>query len=323
MQKLAALIMRGRVYAMLIAAVFGVISLLLPPLQPITTTLSGGVVALVALRLGAREAAYVMFGTLAGVMAVAVVLFGSPAPAVVLAAVVWLPAGVLALVLRHTVSMALALQLAVLLAGVLVLGLHGVISDPAAWWRDMLTSMIQQSQLDKTGLEQMGQILQNVAPYMTGIVASALMLSALLSMVVGRWWQSLLYNPGGFGAEFRALQLGNRVAYPGVVVLAASLSGQFASGGVLAAIATDLLVVLVLIYALQGLAVAHAIAFAVERSMRWLVWGLMLVYVLLAILPPFVVVALAGIGFTDHWMNFRAYFDAKKPNVPPDVPGNP
>lgn len=323
MHRLAALIMRGRVYAMLIAAVFGVISLLLPPLQPITTTVSGGAVALVALRLGAREALYVILGALAGVMIVAVPLLGGPAAAVVLAAIVWLPVLVLALVLRQTMSMALTLQVAVLLAGAVVIGIHGLIPDPAAWWRDMLTNMIQQSQLDKTGLEQMGQILQNVAPYMTGIVASALMLSALLSMVVGRWWQSLLYNPGGFGAEFRALRLGNRVAYPGVVVLAASLSGQFASSGALATIATDLLVVLVLIYTLQGLAVAHAIAFAVERSMRWLAWGLMLVYVLLAILPPFVVVALAGIGFADHWMNFRAYFDAKKPDVPPDVPREP
>jgi len=317
MHRLAALIMRGRVYAMLIAAVFGVISLLLPPLQPITTTLSGGVVALVALRLGAREALYVILGALAGVMVVAVPLLGGPATAVVLAVIVWLPVAGLALVLRQTVSMALALQVAVLLAGAVVIGIHGMIPDPAAWWRDMLTSMIQQSQLDKTGLEQMGQILQRVAPYMTGIVASALMLSALLGLVAGRWWQSLLYNPGGFGAEFRALQLGSRVAYPGVVILATSLF----LGGNLGAIATDLLVVLVIIYALQGLAVAHAIAFAVGRSMRWLAWGLMLVYVLLAILPPFVVIALAGIGFADSWMNFRRYFDAKKPDVPPDAPG--
>ena len=315
MQRLAALIMRGRVYAMLIAAVFGVISLLLPPLQPITTTLSGGVVALVALRLGAREALYVILGALAGVMVVAVPLVGDPAAAVVLATIVWLPVAVLALVLRQTVSMALALQVAVLLAGAVVMGIHGLIPDPAVWWRDMLTNMIQQSQLDKTGLEQMGQILQRVAPYMTGIVASALMLSALLGLVAGRWWQSLLYNPGGFGAEFRALQLGSRAAYPSVVILATSLF----LGGNLGAIATDLLVVLVIIYALQGLAVAHAIAFAVERSMRWLAWGLVLVYVLLAILPPFVVVALAGIGFADSWMNFRAYFNAKKPDVPPVI----
>lgn len=315
MQKLAAFIMRGRVYAMLIAAVLGVISLLLPPLQPITTTLSGGVVALVGLRLGAREAAYVILGALVGVTAVAVPLFGSPAPAVVFATIVWLPVGVVALVLRHTISMALALQVAVLLAGVVVLGIHGLIPDPAVWWRDMLTNMIRQSQLDKSGMEQMAQILQRVAPYMTGIVASALMLSALLGLVVGRWWQSLLYNPGGFGQEFCALQLGSRAAYLSLAVLAASLFGQFVLAGSLVAVATDLLVVLVIIYALQGLAVAHAVA----RSVQWLAWGLMLMYVLLAILPPFVVVALAGIGFADSWMNFRAYFDAKKP----DVPGGP
>lgn len=312
MQRLAALIMRGRVYAMLIAAVFGVISLVLPPLQPLTTTISGGVVALVALRLGAREALYVILGALAGVMTVAVPLFGGPAAGVVLATIVWLPVMVLALVLRKTVSMALALQVAVLLASALVIGLHGLISDPAAWWGDMLENMIQQSQLGKTGAGQMGQIMQRVAPYMTGIVASALMLSAVLGLVVGRWWQALLYNPGGFGAEFRALQLGSRTAYAGAAVLAISLF----VGGKPGAVATDLLAGLVLIYSIQGLAVAHAIVFAVERSMRWLAWGLILVYVLLAILPPFVVVALAGIGFADSWLNFRAYFDTKKPDVP-------
>ncbi len=317
MQKLAALIMRGRVYAILIAAVLGVISLLLPPLQPITTTLSGGVVALVVLRLGFREAAYVVLGALVVISAVAVPLFGSPAPAVVFAAIVWLPVGMLALVLRQTISLALAVQVAVLLAGVVVIGIHGLIPDPAAWWRDMLTNMIRQSQLDKSGMEQMGLIMQRVAPYMTGIVASALMLSALLGLVVGRWWQSLLYNPGGFSQEFCALHLGNRTAYLSLAVLAASLFGQYVLGANLVAIATDLLVVLVIIYALQGLSVAHAVG----RTVRWLAWGLMLVYVLLAILPPFIVVALAGIGFADSWMNFRAYFDAKKPDVPPDVPG--
>ena len=92
------------------------------------------------------------------------------------------------------------------------------------------------------------------------------------------------------------------------VVLAVSL---FASNS-LAAIATDLLVALVIIYAVQGLAIVHAIAFAVGRPLAWL---MVLVYALLAILPPFVVVALAGMGFADSWLNFRAYFDPKKPNV--------
>lgn len=307
MQKLAALIMRGRVYAMLVAALFGVVSLLLPPLQPISTTLSGGVIALVALRLGAREALYVIVGAVPGIMGVTWLLFGNPAPAVVLAAIVWLPILMLALILRQTISMGLTVQVAALLGAAVVVGIHGLLPDPAAWWHDMLANMIQQSRLDKAGLEQMGQIMQQVAPHMTGIVASALMLSALLSVVMGRWWQSLLYHPGGFGQEFRSLRLGHRVAYPAAAVLAISL---FASGG-LTAIITDLLVVLVIVYVLQGLAVAHAISFATKRSVVWL----MLVYVLLAILPPFVVVALAGVGFADSWMNFRAYFDSRKPDI--------
>lgn len=307
MQKLAAFIMRGRLQAMLVAALFGVISLLLPPLQPITTTLSGGVVALAALRLGAREGLYVVLGAMTGVMIVALLLFGSPAAAVVLAVIVWLPVLALALLLRQTISLALALQVAVLLACAIVVVIHGVLPDPAAWWRDMLANMVQQAQLDKTGLEQMGQVMQSVAPRMTGVVAAALMLSAVFGVVVGRWWQSLLYNPGGFGQEFRNLQLGSRVAYPGVVVLAVSL---FASGSI-ASVATDLLVVLVVIYAMQGLALAHSISIAAGRSVAWL----MLVYVLLAILPPFVVVALAGVGFVDSWVNFRSYFGGNKPDA--------
>ena len=308
MQRLAALIMRGRVYAMLVAATFGVISLLLPPLQPITTMLSGGVVALVALRLGALEGVFVMLGALVGVVAVAIPVLGNPASALVLVFIVWFPVFILALVLRQTRSLVLTLQVAVLLGSAVVMAIYAIVPDPVAWWRNILTNMIQQSQLNKTGFEQMGRIMQGVASRMTGVVASALMLSALLGVVIGRWWQSLLYNPGGFGQEFRALQLGNRVAYPSLVVLAVSL---FASNS-LAAIATDLLVALVIIYAVQGLAIVHAIAFAVGRPLAWL---MVLVYALLAILPPFVVVALAGMGFADSWLNFRAYFDPKKPNV--------
>lgn len=302
MQQFAAFIMRGRIQAMLVAVLFGILSLALPILQPLATVVSGAVIALVTLRLGAREGMFVILGVALGVAALASLIVGNPMPALLLGLVLWLPVWGVALLLRGTLSLALSFQVAALLGGLIVAAIYLLLPDPAAWWREKWDAVMIPA-MQQAGMGDAGQLRQALAPVvsrMTGALATAQVVTLLCSLMVGRWWQALLYNPGGFGREFRDLHLGGALAYPGLAVLGLAFFASGAMGGM----ARDLLLMLVALYMFQGLALAHAVA--AGRPVAWL----MALYTLMAIALPFVAVVLAGVGFADHWLNIRSKFGA-------------
>ena len=51
-----------------------------------------------------------------------------------------------------------------------------------------------------------------LVPTLTGVMASSLQVTCLLCLMLARYWQASLYNPGGFGREFRSLRLAPAVA---------------------------------------------------------------------------------------------------------------
>lgn len=61
-------------------------------------------------------------------------------------------------------------------------------------------------------------------------MAALLQIVSLLCLMLGRYWQSVLYNPGGFGLEFRALRLSPPLAFGllAVMFLAPNLGHELA-----------------------------------------------------------------------------------------------
>ena len=57
-------------------------------------------------------------------------------------------------------------------------------------------------------------LIEGLSRWMTGAFAASLYVQFLLALLLGRWWQAVLYNPGGFGAEFRGLRLSPCSATP-------------------------------------------------------------------------------------------------------------
>lgn len=298
MRALATYIMRGRMQATLVVVGFMGLAMLFPMLSYI----SGAAVGLVALRLGWREAALVGGFALAVISAVAAIALQEPATGLVFASMVWMPVLALALVLRRTSSWSITLNVAVAigLAGVLLF--YAAVDEPAAWWRDTVVAAIQEQVIDRAGLspEQASEwrdTLEQMATVMTGIVCAAFVFSAVLSLLLARWWQAQLYNPGGFQSEFHRLRLGRPLALGVLALMAASLL----SLGVLSSICRDMVMVVLLIYMLQGLAVIHAVVAKRKASNAWLV----ATYILLAIALPQVAMLLAVAGLMDTWLNLR------------------
>jgi hypothetical protein len=158
----------------------------------------------------------------------------------------------------------------------------------------------------EAGLFDQGQgteAVAQLAPLMCGVVAAGFLLQLLFSLYVARWWQALLYNPGGFSAEFRQLRLHRMLGLLGVAVLAFWLI----PGVALPMWLNCLGLVLVSVFLLQGLAVAHGVFGAMPGSQRWLV----ATYVLLLLFLPQMATVLVTVGLLDVWIDFRGRFSHK------------
>jgi hypothetical protein len=290
---LADFVMRGHSSATLVTAVTAVLFWLFPPFLIV----SSAAIALVTLRRGAGTGALLM--ALAGWAATILVwlVLGTPWPMLEVLPASWLPAWLLALVLRATVSLARTLQAAALLGGLSVAAFYLVLGDPAIWWISLITQW--QEKLAALGpatgpqaaLEPLLALLKAWAPLLPGQAVSAVLLYVVSALLLARWWQALLFNPGGFRSEFHSLRLGRPLA-----ALLLALFGAAALSGWPPLINSVLM--LGALYTVQGIALMHAIAFTRQLSVAWL----LLFYLLLLPLLSQWVMALA---VADAWADFR------------------
>jgi len=294
-RSLAAFVVRSRPAAVLTAATAAVLFWLFPPFL----TVAGAVVALVTLRQGAAEGA--LLAILAGLGAAGLtwLVLGTPWPMARVLLPCWFALWSLAWVLRTTVSLSRTFQVAALLSLLGVAGFYLALDDPAIWWNDALGRLQQElvesaslgQTTDQATLNELFELLESWAPFLPGQAASAGLLSVLTALLLGRWWQALLFNPGGFRPEFHGLRLGRPLA----VLLLALFGGAMLSGW---PVLTNAALVLGTLFTLQGIALVHALSFKLQLSPAWLI----LFYLLLIPLLSQVVMAL---GVADAWADFR------------------
>lgn len=293
MKTLAAWIMRGPAQASALAASALLVGLVLPPF----VWLSAAIIALVVLSAGAAGAGRVvvpalLIGGLGGWLAT-----GSPQVVALVALASWLPVMIVAGTLRATVRLDAALLAAVGLGWSIVVVINALVADAGAMWQDLLTGIMSPRQMAQeldVGPERMAELVERVAPLMTGFVATSTVVSSITATFLARWWQAGLYNPGGFRAEFHGLRLGQTAAMltAGVMALAAFTESPFVFS--LALVACS-------VYVIQGIAVIHGVVGA--RGMHWS-W-LAGMYVFTAVLFLQMALALIVIGIIDAWADLR------------------
>jgi len=125
-----------------------------------------------------------------------------------------------------------------------------------------------------------------------GMLAILQALTTIFSLVVGRWWQALLYNPGGFQQEFHALKLDRLhglVLVGGFIVVASQDSYSTWSW-------TFIVPLLV-----AGMALVHGLVAKSKLPVRWLV----LFYMALFLFRPLVAL-LAAVAVADSALDFRS-----------------
>jgi len=298
---LVALIMRGRSHAMTASAVTAALSLLLPPLSYV----SGAVIGLATLKQGPREGLLVIVGSvlLSGLFAMA--LAGTPAPVLAFLGITWLPAWLLAMVLRTSRSQGMAIVAATSLGVFAVLVVHLAVDDPVVWWRQLLAEFFAPAiqGADAAVAAQLAALLDAWAPRMTRIFGAVSVVGLIATLLIARYWHSMLDNPGGFGREFRQLQLG----MPALGLSMAVGVVSWLSGGA-GHLAADLMGPLSAMLVFQGLAVVHTLVHVRKTSVGWLV----AMYLLLLVPPHLALPVLAVTGLADGLINLRARLAGKE-----------
>lgn len=298
LQAIAVFSMRGRWQAAMAIALFSLAALILPPLS----YLASGVIALSTLRMGPKEGVKVVLAATVILTLFAGLLLNKAFVSGLFLLTSWLPILGVTLVLGYTRSLAAALLAASGLAIVCVLGAYIVLPSPAEWWQQMMSpvfdtlSQQQDWPLNQTDTQNLVTTMSSI---MTGLIAAGVSINAMLGLLIGRAWQAKLYNPGGFADEFHQLKLGKPAAIASASIMAIAASPLSES----LAVITECLPIVLVLFALQGISVAHAIVKQRQKRSFWLV----VLYVLLIVMMPQMVVLLAMIGVLEQWLNFRKH----------------
>lgn len=297
MQFLATFILKGRLNAVLVAASLALLSLPFPPVSVV----SSAAVALVSLRLGAKEGALVLCCAWLAAVLLSTVWIGDYQFALIYGAVLWLPVWLIAIVLREGRDLGLAVELAVLVGVLAVAGFFLVHPDPLAFWQSVLSMMIQPMLLNQPDVDPdlIKRTAAGFSHYMTGIVAAGSVCGLLFGLLMARWWQANLFNPGGFRDEFLALKGHRAVSIATGVLIAIA----WLIGGSVGDFCWNLLALLFVLYIFIGTAVLHS-CFAVMKHSRFMV---PLLYITLLMIPH-VMAMIALCGLSDTWLDLRNKF---------------
>ncbi|UTW09435.1 hypothetical protein [Pseudomonas benzenivorans] len=297
MRALAEFIMRGRVQATLV--VVGSAAL------PLLFWLSAAAGSLVLLRRGTSDALGILAWAL--LPAIGWWYFGEPRTLLVL-----LGALGLALLLRASQSWNRVLLCSVALGLVYGLVLGAVFREPIEAMAGELQKLLPQM-LDgvhqQMSVGERAHLESLIAPVLTGLLAALLQIVSLLSLMLGRYWQALLYNPGGFGREFRALRLPPAQAMLLLVgmLLSPNLGPQLAMLTPLCSVPL----------AFAGIGLLHGLVAQGRLAKFWLV-GL---YITLLLFMQLTYPLLVVLAIVDSLFDFRGRFARKHGAGPTDGEG--
>jgi hypothetical protein len=299
MRALAGLIVASPLQAVLVIVLCTLLSYLAPPLTSLLSYVGAAALGLYSLHSGTRSGAVVVTGSVVTTAALGELLLHQGAGLVLTSLALWLPVWLAALVLRSTRSLAMSMLMLNGLAMLLVLLVFMLYGDPSPWWQQLLQAMADtlsaQAELpvDQAAL---ATVLQQVAPYMTGMLAAGLSLAALSCLMLARWWQSLLLKPGALRTEFYALRLNKTLALVTLLIVAlASLEL-----GVISAVAMQWALIAMVMYLFVGLAVLHASLANLKAATGWLI----AVYILMSLIPQ-VMLMMVVTGLLDPWVDLR------------------
>ncbi|MDA0927721.1 MAG: hypothetical protein O2861_06540 [Proteobacteria bacterium] len=254
-----------------------IIAVLLLGLLPLLNLLNPVMVGLVALRKGWQEGVVIFAWALLPLGAWAMI--GDVVPLIMLVGI-----SALALLLRETESWEFTLLAAIVIGVCVEIYLR---VQPA-----VLDVLMAQVEIYLQNNNPQDLQIEDVRNAMVTVIGAVYMFLSIVLLMLARWMQAALYNPGGFKQEFHKLRVEQNA---GLILIAAMLLASF---GVLIPEAWVLYLVVPLLF--SGIALVHAVVAIKNLSRMWLVTF----YVLLML--PITVQMLVLFALIDSWYDFRS-----------------
>jgi hypothetical protein len=288
---LARFILKGQSQAALVAASMAILGLMVPP----AAWISAAAIVLMTLVHGPKSGLITTALSSLGAAIFSYMIFATPQVAVIFVLLAWLPAWLIAMILRQTVSMAYSLQVLSAFSLLAIVLIYILFPNFGELWREPLDIMVEQlaEQSEDFSLAELKQTEDWVIKFLPGLFASSIMFGTMLSLFLGRWWQAVFYNPGGFAKEFQSLNLGKISA---LVAIAIMLIAMFANS----VFAIALVTVVFVLYGMQALSILHAAIKIRQLNSAWL----LLVYLIMLFIPQLLLLLILA-SFADPWLNIR------------------
>lgn len=286
MRFLARFAMKGWMQTLLLTAIFSWLSIRFIPLA----LFGAGFGAMYTLREGARSGLIVF--TIAAVITWVISLFVQTRPGLEIPVVLYLylPVLLCATTLWITESQGYAVLIAVACGLFQAVFIELFSGDAIVWWSDWIKHAI-------TGVEGAtfaGFEKDGILQVFNGLVAMVLAIVTFLSVLLGRYMQASQVNPGGCQQEFCVLQI---PAYGLTLTLIFAVIAYMLSQNLM----YDVLIIAMVMYFFQGLAVLHAIVINKGKKKSFLMPG----YFLIIVAPQIGIVGFALVGIIDVFVNFR------------------
>jgi len=299
MDRVARLAMGSLSGAVLSSLAFFILGLFFSPFLIISAAL----ITLVSLRQGPLNGLKVVFYATALYFFISLLIFKNGFSGIFLPVLVWLPMLVLSAPLRRGQSYEVSLILCGVFIFLYACLLRIAVGDVEMFWMNKM-----QTVLDVLSQQSEFQFSEDQLKYLSSqihiwwlILLQSCMVGTLL---LARSWQSKLYYPGGFGEEFRRIRLSRGwVVILFFVIMVAFLVRSSGTGF---SVFGDLLAILLVFFALQGLAVVHHRSKTLGLSIAWLV-GL---YLFLFLVPQITGLTLGITGIVDSIADFRRLKDS-------------
>lgn len=297
MLKVASYTMKGPMQALIAVCLFSVLSVWVAPFGVFV----GAIIALVTLRVSVTEGFKTLVWAAVSHMLISVILSGNYWPGMVAVIEYMLPVWLMSVILRQTNSLATALQFAMIVAGLGLIGFYLMIPSPSEWWLALFNQHLAPV-LEASEVVYQPEVIAEITKMITMLLAVFAVILWFSILTLGRWWQSELYLPGQFKTDFYQLRLSKSTAYVAIVLAIMGLFLGESSGMVY-----DLSGVVIVGMMFQGLAIAHQTVSIKKLHSAWLV-GL---YILLFIFPQTMLI-LATIGLVDAWVDFRSRWEKEE-----------
>ena len=303
---LAKIVDSGPLSAALMAAglfVFGITLQTMAPaasmLSLLMYILSTSVVCFVVLRRGESAVVRVLAIAFVALFLVSILVLKAGLILPLSAFVFWVAGVFVAIVLRRTVDLSISTLAAAGCGALAFAGVMLIAPDLAEQWSKAVKTILESMPAEDKARFPAGQfekITGSFARMLPSAIGLSVMLVALGSVYIARWWQASIVNPGGFQKEFHGLRYGRNIALGGLVLIAIAFSVGGANGIALASL-------VIMCFFIQGLSVAHALVKQRGMSRAWLV-GIYLLMIL-----PQTILLLGALGVSDNIYSLRKTAD--------------